>query len=175
LCLLFLITAANNLTVSEFKEFEISWINESMSTSHRSFNFLDLYFFLSLQTALPFLQIVLKSFRFLGVKSDAAKLCSFSRECLALGFEDKFWSLKHLNSPSEASKLKEQDVFHRKYEYVGCCLYRIWYRDWRRCGRTIYVERKSSGNTDGGTRQPAIGFQGWQDLKGVWFWSNFGR
>jgi hypothetical protein len=31
-----------------------------------------------------------------------AKLSSFYREWLALGFEEEFWSLK--NSPSEASK-----------------------------------------------------------------------
>ena len=43
LCLLFLIIAANNLTASAFKEFEISCINGSLSTSQRSFNFLDLY------------------------------------------------------------------------------------------------------------------------------------
>jgi hypothetical protein len=37
-------------------------------------------------------------------------LSSFNRDFLALGFEEEFWSLKHLNSPSEASKLKEQEV-----------------------------------------------------------------
>jgi len=37
-----------------------------------------------------------------------AKLSSFNRECLALGFEEEFWSLKHLYSPSEASKLREK-------------------------------------------------------------------
>jgi len=36
-----------------------------------------------------------------------AKLSSFNRECLALGFEEEFWSLKYLYSPSEASKLSE--------------------------------------------------------------------
>jgi len=39
-----------------------------------------------------------------------AKLSSFNRKCLALGFEEEFWSLKHLYSPSEASKLKERVV-----------------------------------------------------------------
>ena len=39
-----------------------------------------------------------------------AKLNSFNRECLTLGFEEEFWSLKHLYSSSEASKLKEKEV-----------------------------------------------------------------
>ena len=39
------------------------------------------------------------------------KLSSFHRECLAVGFEAEFWSLKHLNSPSEASKLREKEVY----------------------------------------------------------------
>ena len=39
-----------------------------------------------------------------------AKLSSFSRECLALGVEEEFWSLKHLNFPSESSKLREKEV-----------------------------------------------------------------
>jgi hypothetical protein len=30
-------------------------------------------------------------------------------------------------------------------------------------------------NRGGGTRQPAIGFQGCQDFKGVWFYSHFRR
>jgi len=37
-----------------------------------------------------------------------AKLSSFQRECLALGFKAEFWSLKDLNSSSEASKLREK-------------------------------------------------------------------
>jgi len=39
-----------------------------------------------------------------------AKLSSSNTECLALGFEEEFWSLKHLNSPSEASKLWEKEM-----------------------------------------------------------------
>jgi hypothetical protein len=39
-----------------------------------------------------------------------AKLSSTNTECLALGFEEEFWSLKHLNSPSEASKLREKEM-----------------------------------------------------------------
>jgi hypothetical protein len=41
------------------------------------------------------------------------KLNSFSRERLALGFGEEFWSPKHPNSPSiavEASKLKYKEV-----------------------------------------------------------------
>jgi hypothetical protein len=45
---------------------------------------------------------------FLGVKSDMAKLGSFHRECLALGFEAEFLSFEHLNSPSEATKLRNK-------------------------------------------------------------------
>jgi len=40
-----------------------------------------------------------------------AKLSSFNSEFLALGFEEEFWSLKHLYSPSEASKLREKKVY----------------------------------------------------------------
>jgi len=39
-----------------------------------------------------------------------AKLSSFNRECLAVGFEEEFWSLKHPNSPSEEFKLREKEV-----------------------------------------------------------------
>jgi len=40
-----------------------------------------------------------------------AKLSSFNRERLAVGFEEEFWSLKHPNSPSEESKLRDKEVF----------------------------------------------------------------
>ena len=43
-----------------------------------------------------------------------AKLSSLHRERLAVGFEEEFWSLKRLNSPSEAveeSKLRDEEVF----------------------------------------------------------------
>ena len=39
-----------------------------------------------------------------------AKLSSFNRERLAVGFEEEFWSLKHPNSPSEESKLSDKEV-----------------------------------------------------------------
>jgi hypothetical protein len=42
-----------------------------------------------------------------------AKLSSFNREHLAVGFEEELWSLKHPNSPSESveeSKLREKEV-----------------------------------------------------------------
>ena len=66
LYLLFLIIAANNLTASAFKEFEISCINGSLSTSQRSFNFLDLYFFFSVYRGhSPFSEFPDKAFVFL--------------------------------------------------------------------------------------------------------------
>ena len=52
-----------------------------------------------------------------------AKLSSFNRERLAVGFEEEFWSLKHLNSPSEAveeSKLRDKEV--SSTENIGCYL-----------------------------------------------------
>ena len=39
-----------------------------------------------------------------------AILISFNRECLTVDFEEEFWSLKHLNFPSEASNLREEEV-----------------------------------------------------------------
>jgi hypothetical protein len=42
-----------------------------------------------------------------------AKLSSRNRERLAVGFEEEFWSLKHLNSPTKAveeSKLGVKEV-----------------------------------------------------------------
>jgi len=41
-----------------------------------------------------------------------AKLISLNRERLSLGHEEEFWSLKHLNSPSdtvETSKLRDKE------------------------------------------------------------------
>ena len=32
------------------------------------------------------------------------------RKRLAVGFEEEFWSLKHPNSPSEESKLRDKEV-----------------------------------------------------------------
>ena len=42
-----------------------------------------------------------------------AKLSSLNRDRIAVGFEEEFWSLKHLNSPSEAveeSKLRDKEI-----------------------------------------------------------------
>ena len=65
-----------------------------------------------------------------------AKLSSFDRECLALGFEEEFWSLKHLYSPSEASKLSST-VNMLAPAGVG------FGRDLRGSGVTVYVDRKT--------------------------------
>ena len=70
-----------------------------------------------------------------------AKLSSLNRERLAVGFEEEFWSLKHLNSPSEAVE---------ESKYVGCCFCRIWYTDWRGNGGTVYVGRKRNLSMGGG-------------------------
>jgi hypothetical protein len=54
-----------------------------------------------------------------------AKLSSFNRECLAVGFEEEFWSPKHLNSPSEAveeSKLKDKEVSCTEYMLAAACV-----------------------------------------------------
>ena len=56
------------------------------------------------------------------VKSDTARLSSFNRECLALGFEEEFWSLKHLNSPSEASNLREKEVSSTENMLAAACV-----------------------------------------------------
>jgi hypothetical protein len=51
-----------------------------------------------------------------------AKLSSFNRECLAPGFEEEFWSLKHLNSPSEASKLREKEMSSTENMLAAACV-----------------------------------------------------
>jgi len=81
-----------------------------------------------------------------------AKLSSFNRECIPIGFEEEFWPLKHLNSPSEAveeSKLRDKDVSSTE-NMLAAALCRIWYRDWRGSGGTIYMARKRSLNMGGG-------------------------
>ena len=35
------------------------------------------------------------------------------------------------------------------------------------------MDRERSVNTGGGGRELALGFQGWQDLKAVFLWSQF--
>jgi hypothetical protein len=91
-CVLFPTITANNLAVSKAKEDERLSISGSLST-HQSFsNFYALYFFLSLQSAISLFKILSYNFLFLGVKSESeAKLSSFNRECLALGFEEELW------------------------------------------------------------------------------------
>jgi hypothetical protein len=43
-----------------------------------------------------------------------AKLSSFNKECLALGFEEELWSFKHLYSQSETSTLRKKEVSFRE-------------------------------------------------------------
>jgi len=52
-----------------------------------------------------------------------AKLNSFHRERLTLGFEEEFWSLKHPISPSETvekSKLRDKEVSSTGNMLVAC-------------------------------------------------------
>jgi hypothetical protein len=54
-----------------------------------------------------------------------AKLRSLNRERLAVGFEEEFWSLKHLNSPSEAveeSKLRDKEVSSTENKLAAACV-----------------------------------------------------
>ena len=54
-----------------------------------------------------------------------AKLSSFNRERLALGFEEEFWSLKHLISPSEAvaaSKLRDKEGSSTENMLAAACV-----------------------------------------------------
>ena len=54
-----------------------------------------------------------------------AKLSSFNRERLAVGFEEEFWSLKHPNFPSEAveeSKLRDKEVFSTENMLATACV-----------------------------------------------------
>jgi len=98
-----------------------------------------------------------------------AKLISFNREHLALGFEEEFWSLKHLNSPSEAveeSKLRDKEASSTENMLAATCV---------GFGTEIgeEVDRKRSLSIGGGRRQLAIGSQGLLDLKAVFLWSQF--
>jgi hypothetical protein len=70
-----------------------------------------------------------------------AKLSSFNRECLALGFEEEFWSLKHLNSPLEASKLREKVSSSTENMLAAVCI-----GFGTESGTTIYVNRKRCRN-----------------------------
>jgi len=51
-----------------------------------------------------------------------AKLSSFNRECLAVGFEEEFLSLKHQNSPSEESKLRDKEVSSTENMLAAACV-----------------------------------------------------
>ena len=51
-----------------------------------------------------------------------AKLSSLNRECIAVGFEEEFWSLKHLNSPSEESKLRDTEVSSTENMLAAACV-----------------------------------------------------
>ena len=54
-----------------------------------------------------------------------AKLRSVNRERLAVGSEEEFWSLKHLNSPSEAvkeSKLRDKEVPFTENMLAAACV-----------------------------------------------------
>jgi len=54
-----------------------------------------------------------------------AKLISFNRERLALGFKEEFWSLKHPNSPSKAveeSKLRDKEVSSTENMLAAACI-----------------------------------------------------
>ena len=54
-----------------------------------------------------------------------AKLRSLNRERLAVGFEEEFWSLKHLNFPSEAveeSKLRGKEVSSTQNKLAAACV-----------------------------------------------------
>jgi len=50
------------------------------------------------------------------------KLSSFNRERLAIGFEEEFWSLKHLNSPSEENKLRDKEVHSTENKLAVACV-----------------------------------------------------
>ena len=54
-----------------------------------------------------------------------AKLSSFNREGLAVGFEEEFWSVKHPNSTSEAvedSKPKDKKVSSTENILAAVCV-----------------------------------------------------
>ena len=54
-----------------------------------------------------------------------AKLSSFNREGLAVGFEEKFWSVKHPNYPSEAvedSEPKDKKVSSTENILAAACV-----------------------------------------------------
>jgi len=50
---------------------------------------------------------------------------SFNTECLVVGFEEEFWSLKHTNSPSEAveeSQLRDKKVPFTENMLAAACV-----------------------------------------------------
>jgi len=54
-----------------------------------------------------------------------AKLSSFNRKRLVVGFEEEFWLLKHPNSPSEAveeSKLRDKELSSTENMLVAACV-----------------------------------------------------
>jgi len=51
-----------------------------------------------------------------------AKLSSFNRERLAVDFEEEFWLLKHPNSPSEESKLRDTEVSSTENMLAVACV-----------------------------------------------------
>ena len=90
-----------------------------------------------------------------------ARLSSLDRECLALGFEEEFWSMKHLYSPSDASKLREKEVssVENRLATAGVGFGTGWEEVE---GLSMWTGRGVS-NTGGGQWQPETGSQGWQD------------
>jgi hypothetical protein len=54
-----------------------------------------------------------------------AKFSLFNTECLAVGFKEEFWSLKHLNSPLEAveeSKQRDKEVSSTENVLAAACV-----------------------------------------------------
>jgi hypothetical protein len=83
-------------------------------------------------------------------------------------FEEEFWSLKHLNSPSEAAEQREKVSSSTENMLAVACV-----GFGTESGRAIYVNKKRHRNTGGGKRECAVNSQGWQDLKVIFFWSHF--
>jgi hypothetical protein len=98
-----------------------------------------------------------------------AKLSSVNRERLAVGFEEEFSSLKHPNSPSEESKLRDTEVSSTENMLAAACVEFRTEIGEEVEGPSMWVGR--SLNMVGGRTQLAIGSQGWQDLKAVLLWS----
>ena len=100
------------------------------------------------------------------------KLSSFNRECLALGFEEVFWSLKHQYSPLEASKLREKEVSSTENMLAPAGV-GFGTETWEEVkGPSMWIGRGVS-NTSGGQWQLPTGSQGWQEVKAVLLRSQF--